>query len=259
MVCFIFVVWMFLRIERGNVMPSILSIPRDVFRKKDGNALLKIESATGSQSTFVCQFNPDEYHINTKGKFTSIERQGEDSPIVQFMGGSSSTLNLKLFFDTSTSYEIKTGMVLSKPKKEKAKDVSVYTKLLMSLVRIEGKVHRPPMVTFCWGSLSFCGYVTNVDTKYLMFEKGGMPVRAEVTFAIVSVDLTPQGTAKLSPKESPDRTKCILLTSDSSLWDIAEREYGDAGCWREIARANGIMNPLEVPVGTALKVPSLQI
>lgn len=238
-------------------MPSILSIPRDMMRKQGGNALLKIERATGENSIFVCQFNPDQYHINTKGKLTKIERQGEDSPIVQFMGGSSSTLDLKLYFDTSTSYEIKTGMVLAKPRKEKAQDVSVYTKKLMSLVRIEGKVHRPPLVTFSWGTIRFSGFVESVDVNYTMFEKGGTPVRAEVSLHIVSVELRPLDTMKLSVKESPDRTKCITMTSDSSLWDIAQKEYGDASYWREIARANNILNPLKVPAGTQLKVPAL--
>lgn len=240
-------------------MPSILSIPRSTMRKLAGNALLKVESATGKKNTFVCQFNPDELQINTKGKFTTIERQGEDSPIVQFMGGSTSKLDLTLYFDTSMTYEIKSGLVFTKPKKTAAKDVSVYTKSLMSMVRIEGKVHRPPVVTFCWGSLKFSGFVNNVAVNYTMFEKGGIPVRAKVVLSILSMELSPQGVAKLSPKESPDRTKCIVLTSDSSLWDIAEKEYGDASYWREIARANHIMNPLDVPGGTQLKVPALHI
>lgn len=240
-------------------MPSILSIPRDALRKWGGNALLKIEKATGEKSTFVCQFNPDQYHISARGKLTKIERQGEDSPIVQFMGGSTSVLDLKLYFDTSTSYEIKTGMIFAKPKKEKAKDVSVYTKKLMSLVRIEGKVHRPPLVTFSWGSVRFSGFVEKVDVNFTMFEKGGTPVRAEVSLNIISVELEPLDSVKLSVKESPDRTKCITMTSDSSLWDIAQKEYGDASYWREIARANHILNPLEVPAGTQLKVPALHL
>lgn len=216
-----------------------------------------VESATGTKSIFVCQFNPDQYHISAKGKLTEIERQGEDSPIVQFMGGSSSVLNLKLYFDTSTSYEIKTGMSFAKPKKEEAKDVSVYTKKLMSLVRIEGEKRQPPLVIFSWGTVRFSGFVENVDVNYTMFEKGGLPVRAEVSLNLISVELQPLDTVKLNVKESLDRTKCITMTSDSSLWDIAEKEYGDASYWREIAKANNILNPLEVPVGTQLKVPAL--
>lgn len=240
-------------------MPSILSIPRSMMRKTGKNAKLKVQTATGRSGTFVCQFNPEQLQINTQGKFTAIERPGEDAPIVQFLGGSQSTLDLTIYFDTSASWEIKTGLAFTKPKKKEAKDVSAYTKHLLSLVRIEGKVHRPPIVTFEWGSLKFSGFVQNVSVKYTMFEKGGMPVRARADFRISTIDLMDLGNAKLSPKESPDRSKCITLTADSNLWDIAEREYGDASCWREIARANGILNPLEVPTGTQLKVPALHL
>ena len=60
-----------------------------------------------------------------------------------------------------------------------------------------------------------------------------------------------------SPLMSPDRTKAKTLTEDSSIFSIAEREYGDAREWRRIADANDIMNPLDIPVGKVLKVPSI--
>lgn len=239
-------------------MPSILSIPRRMLRQESGNALLKIETSTGSQTTFVCQFNPDELHIEASGNYKQMKRHNEDTPIIQFAGRSCSEAGLKLFFDTSTSYELKTGMT-NGPKKEQAKDVSVYTDVLMSLVCIEGKVHHPPLVTFQWGSLRLTGFVQNVDVKYTMFEKEGMPVRAEVSLKLICREQSSQSAGKRSHKESPDRTKCIVMTSGSSLWEIAEREYGDAAYWRDIANANHIMNPLEVPAGTYLKVPAQEM
>lgn len=238
-------------------MPSILSIPREMFRKLSGNATLKIQTETHGSETFVCQFNPDEYNISSTGKFSSVERPGEDSPIIQFIGGSCSKLDLKLYFDTSSYYEIKSGL-FAKPKKQASSDVSNYTKRLLELVRIEGKLHTPPLVTFSWGGLNFKGYVQNVNVHYTMFEKGGMPVRAEVNFNIISADVR-EIDRRLKPKESPDRTKCIVMTSATNLWDLAEREYGDAAQWREIAEANQIMNPLNIPVGTQLKVPALHL
>lgn len=240
-------------------MSSVLSFLKEILRKQSGNALLKIETALGIPEIFVCQFNPDEFHISTSGDYRKVKRQGGDSPIVQFAGNSSQVLDLKLYFDTSTSYEIKAGGKQEKPRKEKAKDVSAYTRKLMSLVQVNGKLHRPAVVTFCWGSVRFSGFVEKVDTRYLMFENGGMPVRAEVSLNIISRDMSLGDEGKLNPRESPDRTKCIVLSLDSSLWDIAEKEYGDASYWREIARANNIMNPLEVPVGTQLKVPALHL
>ena len=222
-------------------------------------AVLMIEQASGISAVFMCQFNPDDFSISTRGKFTKTERKGEDEPIVQFMGGSASSLSMTLYFDTSTSYEIKSGQ-LAKPKREKAKDASAYVKTLLNLVRIDGKLHRPPVVSFCWGSVFFSGIVESVDAKFTQFEKGGMPVVAQVHLTIVAMDPTPgqNESVRLSPMESPDRSKCILLTEDSSIWDIAQKEYGDSSQWREIARANGILDPLAVPSGTLLRVPALR-
>lgn len=238
-------------------MASVLSVARGAFRSASGNARLLVKTAGGREEAFVCQFNPEDFQIQTSGKFSEVERVGKDSPIVQFICGSTSNLQLKLFFDTSSKYEIKPGALAVKPKREKASDVSVYTNELMSMVRVDGKVHHPPIVTFSWGSLVFSGFVRSVGVHYVMFEKGGMPVRAEVTLDMMAMDLSVT-TEQLSPMESPDRTKCIVMTSDSSLWDIAEREYGDASHWREIARANDMINPLEVEAGTRLKVPALK-
>ncbi len=236
-------------------MPSVLS---SVMGGRSGtsNAMLEIEGLSGEASVLVCQFNPDKLDISARGVFTSVERPGEDSPIVQFMGGGESVMNLHLYFDTSTSYELK-GSLLAIPKKQKASDVSEYANKLMSLVKIEGKEHRPPVVTFIWGSTSFAGFVRHVSIRYTMFEAGGMPVRCEAKLLIVQMDLNPQGSSKMSPLESPDRTKSIVLKEGMTLWGIARDEYGDAGLWREIARANRIMDPLSVPVGTRLKVPAL--
>lgn len=229
----------------------------DNTRDETNNAVLDIETEAGKKTTFVCQFNPDELSISTQGHFSSKERTGDDQPIVQYLGGTSSTVSLNLFFDTSSSYEIRENM--SKPVRKKAEDVTKYTNVLIGLVSIEGKPHRPPQVTFKWGSLSLSGYVDDVKVNYTMFETGGKPVRAQVGLTLMALNVAGADSKEASPPESPDRTKCIVMTEDSSLWNIANQEYGDSAYWREIARANGIMNPLSVPAGTYLKVPALHL
>ncbi len=229
----------------------------DNIRDQTNNAVLDIETETGKKTTFVCQFNPDELSISTQGHFSTQERTGNDKPIIQYLGGTSSTVNLNLFFDTSASYEV--GENMDKPVRKEADDVTKYTNVLMDLVSIEGKLHRPPKVTFKWGSLSLTGYVNDVKVNYTMFEMGGKPVRAQVGLTLMAPNVIELDSKEASPPESPDRTKCIVMTEDSSLWSIANQEYGDSAYWREIAKANGIMNPLNVPVGTYLKVPALHL
>ena len=237
-------------------MASIMAKVRNVTRKLTGNAVLTIYTAQGEVNSLACQFNPDEYQLTARVKYSTQQRAQQDSPIIQYIGGDITTLNLPLLFDTSDTSEVTLGLVSTTVKHNGATDVSQYIDVLLQLVMISGEIHHPPMVEFTWGSLNISGLTQKSDVKYTMFEKGGMPVRARVNLMIIAPNATSVHESA-NPLESPDRTKCRVLSQGSSLWSIAQAEYGDAGLWREIARANGIMNPMDVPVGTVLKVPAL--
>ena len=101
----------------------------------------------------------------------------------------------------------------------------------------------------------FSGFAENVGVTYTMFDKKGKPLRAivDLTIAGYSGVLTEQK----SPRMSPDRTKARTMTEDNNIWNMAQNEYGDVREWRRIADANGIMNPLDIPVGKVLRVPSI--
>lgn len=232
---------------------SLLGLESDhQMRSPNGNAVIEIEGG----SKIVCQFNPDELHMQTQGKFATVPGMGKDSPTVQYMGGIAASLDVVLYFDTSTSYTIEIGLI-PKPKKKNAADVSEYANALLCLTKIDGKIHRPPIVAFCWGSFVFGGFAEKVEVKYTMFEKGGIPVRCQVGMHMVAQSTTVLESSKAAPFESPDRTKCVVMKQGMSLYDIAREEYGDAAEWRRIAKANGIMNPLAVPIGTRLVVPAM--
>jgi hypothetical protein len=233
-----------------GLLDMFIGIPS--MRKETGNAVLEIEGG----DKIVCQFNPDELHVQTQGKFATVPSMGKDSPNVQYMGGMAAGLDVVLYFDTSSSYEIKMSL-LPYPKMNVAADVSAYANTLLCLTKIDGKLHRPPIVVFSWGSFVFGGFVESVSVDYTMFESGGMPVRCEASIHMVSQTTSVLGSSKAAPFESPDRTKCVVLKQGMNLYDVAREEYGDAGEWRRIARANGIMNPLAIPVGTRLVVPAM--
>jgi nucleoid-associated protein YgaU len=89
-----------------------------------------------------------------------------------------------------------------------------------------------------------------------MFMENGMPVRAKLEVAFKSVmDLTES--KKQAPFESPDRTKRRIVKQNMHLWELAWEEYGDPDMWRVIARANGLLNPLDLTPGQVLKLPAL--
>ena len=197
----------------------------------------------------VCQFNPSEYSVSNSVKYAEKTIPGGRTTIQQFISGASPTLTLSLTFDTYIPPTIDNPL-------EGGLDVSLLTRQVVDLTHIKGTLHRPPIVTFLWGTISFQGIVTDVKQKFTMFLSSGIPVRAklDVTFKSVGKENL---LSMLSPLESPDRTKYRVLKEGEYLWNYANEEYSSPGMWRVIAKENGIMNPLDVEVGQVLKLPAL--
>ncbi|MBQ3842592.1 MAG: hypothetical protein II820_07860 [Ruminiclostridium sp.] len=208
-------------------------------------------------NAIVAQFNPSEYRIVERSQYTEETRRKSDTPSVQYTGRPLATLTVKLYFDCDTmlsAANLASGAAAALFGDD-SNDITETLERLSDLTIIDGEGHEPPSVEFIWGATDFIGYAESVVTTYLMFDQSGKPLRA-------TVDLTLRGTngficEEQSPYQSPDRTKARIMTEDNSIWNIAKNEYGDVREWRRIADANGIMNPLDIPVGEVLRVPSI--
>lgn len=195
-------------------------------------------------------FNPAQYSLTESSSYRTGIDPTSHEPTVMFKGGAAATLSMELFFDT--------GPVLTAFGKDNksATDVAEKVKKFEELVYIKGEMHSPPIVRFVWGSLSFKGVVTQMKSTFIKFMESGMPIQAKVSLNIMSYSKKGDEKRK-SPFESPDRTKCRMIREDYSIWDMAKSEYGDISKWKIIARANNISNPLEIPLGTIVKIPAL--
>ncbi|MFR5601848.1 MAG: hypothetical protein ACLTKI_05590 [Lachnospiraceae bacterium] len=194
-------------------------------------------------------FNPESYQLSFSASYSEKKVAGLDGPISQYIAGDSQTLDMTLYFDTYKPPTLKDPG-------ESGTDVSALTRKLAALVFIKGSLHRPPKVTFKWGALKFSGVVTNVKQTYTMFLRDGTPVRAKVEVTFKSL-LDVEKSKMVSPFESPDRTKVKTVHEGDRLWNYAWEEYGDTSKWREIAKANGMMNPLDIAPGQKIKLPAL--
>lgn len=203
----------------------------------------------GQENPIQVEFNPSEYNLSSSIQYSEKNIPGLDGPIGQYIAGNSTTLDVTLFFNT---YNPPT---LDNPK-ERGNDVTKYTKRIRNLTLIDGTLHRVPRVTFSWGGIQFTGIITDVKESYTMFLADGMPVRAKVDVNFKSVYDISTG-KRMSPFESPDRTKIKTVMQGDSLWRIAAQEYEDSEKWKVIAKENGILNPLELSPGQTLKLPPL--
>ncbi|MCH5281436.1 MAG: hypothetical protein J1E61_08190 [Lachnospiraceae bacterium] len=195
-------------------------------------------------------FNPSEYTLSEASEYTVRRRSSADAPSMMYTGGKATTLSMELFFYTGP-------MIYASGKSEvAATDVSKKIKEFEELVYINGELHSPPIVKFIWGSLSFKGVVTELQSTFMKFTETGMPIQAKVKLSLTAYYEVSEK-KRISPFESPDRTKCRMVREDYSIWDMAQKEYGDVSKWKIIASANNISNPLDVPPGTVVKIPAL--
>ncbi len=220
-------------------------------------AKLIIEQETGSHTIDVL-FNPSEYQLTDGASYSEKKVPGLDGPVIQYISGDATELSVSLFLDT---YVPNTPSLLpvSVPGiggGDSSTDVSQITRKIADATSIDGSLHRPPKVTFQWGSLNFEGVVTKVSHTYTMFTESGMPVRAKVNLTFKSL-ISPSDKRRESPFESPDRTKYRTVKEGIQLWDLAYAEYGDPDMWKVIARANGILNPLDIKAGQIVKLPAI--
>lgn len=216
-------------------------------------AKLEIEKEIGI-SVIDVLFNPSEYQLTDSANYSEKKVPGLDGPVLQYISGEATELSLNLFLDTYVPP--KSAGLLSFGGSSASTDVSGITRQIADATSIDGSLHRPPKVTFKWGSLNFNGVVTRFNHTYIMFTESGMPVRAKVSLTFKSL-ISPKDTRRKSPFESPDRSKYRTIRQGTGLWDIANMEYGDPDMWKVIARENGILNPLDVRPGQVVKLPAL--
>jgi nucleoid-associated protein YgaU len=87
----------------------------------------------------------------------------------------------------------------------------------------------------------------------VMFSPEGIPLRARLSITLKEY----RPVAKEKPKQSPDVDKAYTVRRGDTLSAIAEVAYKDAGLWRIIAEANGILDPRALPPGLVLTLPRL--
>lgn len=206
-------------------------------------AKIIIYGENGVQNTVAVLFNPAEYNISRSVNYAKLDIPGADSPIMQFISGGETSLDLTLHFDTQNDYIRKTS-----------DDVRTYMQPIMNALWIDGRLHAPPEAAFSWGGCFFKGIITNAKQSFTMFLPSGVPVRARLELTFKSNEDT-VGARKRSPFESPNRTKARRAEKGAQLWQIADAEYGHPKYWRMIADYNKIYNPRKLPEGELLQLP----
>jgi nucleoid-associated protein YgaU len=213
---------------------------------------------------FKVLFNPTSYSISKSVSWeTAASEDGGqprktnvtlNAPLLQFGGGQSRTLSLKLFFDV-TDYPLING--------EKITDVRKLTNQLVKLTlkeRASNKEQPPPVCRISWGEsdsknmdFPFVGVVDSLTQEFTLFDSDGRPLRANLDVSFKEF-LKPEEDKR---KNDPEFTTRIVKRGDT-LSSIAAEMLGDPARWRIIADANQLDNPRALEIGMSLSIPKVR-
>jgi LysM repeat protein len=186
-------------------------------------------------------FNPTEYQLAKANVFAEIPIPGLETPLIQYVRGESEKLSLEALVDTSQTLA----------------DVRVaYVDKLRGLLSIDPQLHAPSLVAFVWDRPVLTGVLENLSVTYVLFTPDGIPIRAKLTMSIREVRSAAIQAAQ-TPQESPNVEKSFTVRRGDTLASISQALYRSPADWRELAAANGIVDPRRLAPGQVLTAPRL--
>ncbi len=200
-----------------------------------------------------CLFNPNEIKISRTNQWNPKESPGGDVPKLEFGKSVSGTMSLSLMFDTTAE-----GI-----------PVSIHTTALLQLMERSPALlslgasrnsSRPPWVVFHWGGLaSFKMVVTSLKISFTYFGFDGTPLRAKADLELQQFEPESFSTLQNPTSHTPHARTVHRVQAGETLDRIAAKHYGDPNRWRQIAEANGIIDPLNLEPGTDLVLPNTEV
>ena len=190
-----------------------------------------------------CMYKPEKLKFTKSMNWDEEPMALRNSPMTTFVGGNAETLSLRLILDST-----KAGFL----------GVQGYIFILKQLMQVPPiLLNQPPLVMFMWGMLtSSMSFIKSMEYEYTFFDPSGRALRAEVNLTLVEYDMGPLAPQNPTSRSEPRRT--WVVSEGQTLDWIAYQEYGESAAWRHIAKANHLMNPMELKAGQVLKLPARQ-
>jgi len=199
---------------------------------------IKVEGPTlnsfDSNPPIHVMFNPNQFTINRTIHWPTAATASSHSE-TQHTHPDPATLDIAFLFDVFEE----NGNLLDK------------ISAIVDLSKTAPHLHQPPACRLLWGEWHiFQGVLTSLRQNFTLFLDTGMPARATLTCSFK---------ARVEGDEnfSADVAKTHVVRRGDRISGIARAQYSDASLWRPIADANRIKDPLRLPVGRTLLIPSL--
>lgn len=226
---------------KGKATDLVFGVPNNLQKA----AIIMLDS----HESIPCQFNPQELSISRNVHWHGSSMPLLNSPIMQYQGGTATTCQMSLIFDTSDT----------------GGDVRAYTNQLLRLTLKGSGSHgnndlflEPPTVGFVWGKFElFEAVITQLSISYVLFLPDGTPIRARASVTFTQNDHDEDPLAAQNPTTRVEPRKTRIIRSGERLDTIAYEEYGQAHLWRLLAETNQLDHVETLRAGQVLIIPPL--
>lgn len=191
---------------------------------------------TVTNDKIAVMYNPEEFKLDQGNNFSEVGIPGLNASPIQYVRGKSRTLSMDLFFDT---YE--TG-----------EDVRTFSGQIVNLLDTLPQTKAPPVLLFTMGRFTFECVLVDAGQRFTMFTRDGTPVRAMLSARFqeyIRINISVQQGLFLGPPA------LHTFIEGQTLSGLSANFLGDPSKWRQIAEANNIDDPLNIPSGTQLSIP----
>ncbi|UII24675.1 LysM peptidoglycan-binding domain-containing protein [Fulvivirga maritima] len=219
---------------------------------------LKIKSYSTAERNdkpkiFEAMFNPESYSLHYENKFNKCQGVNTTGGTTNYSFSRPEKLSLKLILDGTgasvTGYNVLLG---------KTRDVYNQVQEFLRLTTfMDGDIHEPPYLLIIWGDLNFKCRLTSLDIKYTLFDRSGVPLRAELDTSFFG-QLEETERLKNENKNSPDLTHIRVVKAEDQLPLMCEQIYGSPHYYISVAKANGITDFRNLKPGQEIFFPPIE-
>lgn len=197
------------------------------------------------------QFNPASLRLNISNNTQADTSGGNSGNAAQYVDRSSSTLTLTLLFDTSVARE---GI-------EANTDVRMQTNRIVSTFLVpqpaQGQAPQAPArCRFQWGSFAFVGMLSSYAETLDFFAPEGIPLRATLALTLKEDRYEFQRDPSVSARRDALPPLFASVPSGATANQVTESAGKDGSQWRDMALANGVEDPRNMPPGVANVSPA---
>ncbi len=190
---------------------------------------------------YIAMFNPENWQIQTKVKYKTVAKSGQDSAQQNFDRVAAPSLNFDLIID---------GTGASGETREILADVLFLEKVIL----FNGKEHQPNKLFIVWGTQIFKGVALSMTVKYTLFRPNGTPLRATISLEFIEHKSKDINLLDMD-LQSADLTHRRLVKNNDRLDLICHYIYENPRHYLEVANANNLTSFRKLPVGTELIYP----